>query len=525
MIIRWTHASLRTQFLVALSAIAVTLVVTLGVFVGDRERQRLEEGEETLYRARLGSLESSMLESVAGDDSAVIQEILIRTGEQDEGIAHLRVTNRFGAVLGDWHRAGVTPDQTLRVMQQNVVVEGDPLGTIELKLDPRPLEREVRIRVREVQAALTMSLLLMVLCVGCLIYQLAIRPLRQIDQRVRLLREGTAVAPLGFQGACELENVASAIDALAEQTRLQRASDLAHHRELERLNASYYRFVPKQLLSLLNRDSFTEVLLGDQRQGAVTVLFCDIRSFTSMSERLGAEATFAFINDFLGRLGPVVRKHGGFIDKYMGDSIMALFTSPAAALDSGVEMQRVVAKINEEQGRQGGETIRIGIGVNSGTVMLGVIGEDERLEGTVIGDVVNLASRLEELTKKYLVSFLFGQDTLDALAADGHAGGGNRWAYRYVGLVQAKGREALTPVYELLSADPPDVIERKLRLARWRSSQLEVPPTERSMPPADLENDPLYATYWSEVLGMPVPSGSREVQPPMSDECITMSAW
>lgn len=96
---------------------------------------------------------------------------------------------------------------------------------------------------------------------------------------------------------------------------------------------------------------------------------------------------------------------------------------------------------------------------------------------------------------------------LDALAADGHAGGGSRWAYRYVGLAQAKGREALTPVYELLSADPPEVIERKLRLARWRSSQLDVPPAERSMPPAELEGDPLFATYCGEVLGMPTPSG------------------
>jgi adenylate cyclase len=143
-----------------------------------------------------------------------------------------------------------------------------------------------------------------------------------------------------------------------------------------------------------------------------------VAAVAQLNEESGAEATFAFINAYLRRLGPVVRKHGGFIDKYMGDSIMALFTCPAAALGSGVDMQRTVAEINAERVRQGEEAIRIGIGGNTGTAMLGVIGENERLEGTVIGDVVNLASRLEELTKHYGVPFLFGEDTLEAMAAD-----------------------------------------------------------------------------------------------------------
>ena len=446
-----------------------------------------------------------MVDAVISEDSALLTEILARTGERDPGIVQLSVTNRLGQSLVEWRRPGVTAPQTLPTIRQPIEFEGHLVAQLALALDPVSLEKSVAVRVREVRVALTLSLLLVMLCVGSLIYRLAIRPLHQIDQRIRLLRHGPADAPLNFSGACELENVASAIDALAEQTRLQRASDSAHQQELEQLNASYYRFVPQQLLSLLNRASFTDVLLGDQRERVVTVLFCDIRSFTSMSERLGAQATFAFINEFLGRLGPVVRDHGGFIDKYMGDSIMALFTSPVAALNSGVAMQQVVGELNRERVSHGGEAIRIGIGVNTGSVMLGVIGENERLEGTVIGDVVNLASRLEALTKTYGVPFLFGQDTLDAVPNDELASDLRCGVWRYVGRVQAKGRKALTPIYELLAADPPDSVERKLRLAQWRSSQLARPPEERACPPSDLKNDPLFTVYCSEVLGTPLP--------------------
>lgn len=192
---RWTHASLRTQFLLALSAIAVTL----GNVVGDRERERLEQREAALYRTTLQTLGAIMIDAVVAEDSALLKEIVERTADQHEGVVHLGVTNRLGRVLAGWQRAGVGAQQTFPIMRQSIDLAGHVVGEISLELDPAPLERAVRVRVWEVRAALTMSLLLVVICVGCLIYQLAIRPLHQIDERVRLLRERGRGRSAGLQ--------------------------------------------------------------------------------------------------------------------------------------------------------------------------------------------------------------------------------------------------------------------------------------------------------------------------------------
>ena len=159
------------------------------------------------------------------------------------------------------------------------------------------------------------------------------------------------------------------------------------------------------------------------------------------------------MNDFLSRVGPVVSENGGFIDKYIGDAIMALFESPVDALNAGMGMERALHALNQERALEGRAEIKIGIGINTGDLMLGIVGESSRMEGTVIGDAVNLASRLESLTKKYNTPFLISENTLAAIRADlgeeAFLEVENR--VRLVDLVQAKGRQGKTRVYEVLT--------------------------------------------------------------------------
>lgn len=227
----------------------------------------------------------------------------------------------------------------------------------------------------------------------------------------------------------------------------------------DELLAATTRFVPNQLMRLLNKDSIVDVRLGDQVQKRMTVLFSDIRSFTTLSERMTPQENFNFINSYLGQMGPIIREHDGFIDKYIGDAIMALFDrSPDEAIAAGVAMLRKLETYNEGRRRAGYVPIAIGIGINTGELMLGTIGERDRMEGTVISDAVNLASRVEGLTKEYGAPLLITDETLRHLEHP------ERVAVRFLDRVKVKGKSEPIMVYEVIDGDPLGVRQGKLRL-------------------------------------------------------------
>ena len=186
--------------------------------------------------------------------------------------------------------------------------------------------------------------------------------------------------------------------------------------DLKHTNLSIERFVPKAFLAIVGKSSIVDVALGDNRRQDMTILFSDIRNFTTLSESMTPDENFTFINAFLERMGPVIRTHDGFIDKYIGDAIMALFPRADDALKAGLAMLAALDAFNDERRAAGLAPIAIGIGVNTGSLMMGTIGEEHRMDGTVISDAVNLAARIESLTKEYRVEFLISQHTFDALA-------------------------------------------------------------------------------------------------------------
>lgn len=226
------------------------------------------------------------------------------------------------------------------------------------------------------------------------------------------------------------------------------------HLQLSKINQSYSRFVPHDLLNYLNKESILEISLGDQIQKEMTILFSDIRSFTSISEKMTAEENFKFINSYLKRMGPQVRKYNGYIDKYIGDAIMALFPKRAEdGLLSAIDMQIELRNYNKHRMKQGYLPIQIGIGVHTGKLMLGVIGEDERMEGTVISDAVNLASRIEGLTKIYKATVIISEDTLSEVVNP------DRYKYRLLDTVKVKGKEKSIRVYEVFEGLSDKIVD------------------------------------------------------------------
>lgn len=217
------------------------------------------------------------------------------------------------------------------------------------------------------------------------------------------------------------------------------------------------RFVPNEFLSLLGHKSLVDVKIGDQVHREMSVLFSDIRDFTTLSEGMTPQENFKFINAYLKRMEPAIISNQGFIDKYIGDGIMALFSGVADdALKAAIAMQLHLADYNQHRVNSGDVPISIGIGINTGALMLGTVGGQSRMDTTVISDDVNLASRLEELTKFYGVSLLISHQTLARLQ--------NPTAYclRFIEQVTVKGKSKAVAVFEVFDGDELEIKEVKL---------------------------------------------------------------
>ncbi|HMX34425.1 MAG TPA: adenylate/guanylate cyclase domain-containing protein, partial [Leptospiraceae bacterium] len=177
-----------------------------------------------------------------------------------------------------------------------------------------------------------------------------------------------------------------------------------------------------------------------------------------ISESLSPSENFGFINSYLETMGPIIRKHNGFIDKYIGDAIMALFPQkPSDAIDASIEMLEELHKLNVKRKAKGYSPISIGIGIHTGSQMLGIIGEKERMEGTVISDVVNTASRLEGLTKAYSTALLVSEDVLDGVADK------DKYEFRFLDTVKVKGKNKAVRIFEILNGVSPRIRELKLQ--------------------------------------------------------------
>jgi predicted ATPase/class 3 adenylate cyclase len=224
------------------------------------------------------------------------------------------------------------------------------------------------------------------------------------------------------------------------------------------LTSAHARFVPHQFLASLGRSDIREVRLGDHAAKVLSVLFSDIRGFTPLVESMSPAESIRFINAYLARMEPSIIANHGFVDSYIGDAIMALFDgSPDDAIAAGVGMLKALSEFNGERALRGEAPVRIGLGVNTGPLMLGTIGGQNNLKCGVIGDSVNLAARVESLTKQLEVPFLAGEDTVRRLLQP------QRFLLRPVERVQVVGLKEPVTLHEIFDADPEPVRDAKER--------------------------------------------------------------
>ena len=259
------------------------------------------------------------------------------------------------------------------------------------------------------------------------------------EERIKILTSLSAQIGISMENAALYNDLSVALN---EQVQIKEA---------------YSKFVPHSFLKTLGHESILDIRLGDQIQTNCSILFSDIRAYTNLSETLNPAENFNFLNAYLKRVGPAIRQNEGFVSQYFGDGIMALFlNSPEDAVKAAIAMQQNLQRYNAERVNKNRQAIKIGVGIHTGSLMLGVLGIREHLQATVVSDAVNTAARLEGLTKHFQAGIIISEAVFKQLNRP------DDYCHRFLGKVQVKGKSEIVAIYEVFDKDIPTLKKLKL---------------------------------------------------------------
>ncbi len=243
---------------------------------------------------------------------------------------------------------------------------------------------------------------------------------------------------------------------------------LKAHLYMNGIHKAASKFVPSQFIKSVGREAITDVVLGDHVEKDVTVLFTDIRGYTTLAEGMTPKQNFKFVNSYVGKMGPEIQKNKGFVNQYLGDGIMALFPHEAEhALQASIDMQKAIQAYNGRRIEEGNVPISVGMGLHTGPLVMGIIGDLDRNDTAIIADTVNTASRMEGVTKHYGAHIIVSEDSFKTIENK------DDYHFRYLGKVQVKGKDNITGIYECFDGDEPEVVKLKIKTLKDFEKGLE----------------------------------------------------
>ena len=301
-------------------------------------------------------------------------------------------------------RSSSRGERVLEVAAPIRIASGTKIGTLRLALSIEQIDREVRAAIWSA-VSIGVVVLLIALAGAWIVARRLVRPIEKLAVDAKRIAAGDLGHRADIVRGDELGALATAFNNMS--------FDLAaSFGKLRATNESFQRFVPQKFLAVVAPEGMEKIKIGTAAPRKIAVLFSDIRGFTKMSEQMTPAQVFDLLNVYLARMGDAIDQAGGFVDKYIGDAIMALFDDEHTdgLLRAIVGMRHALVELNAERAARGEPPIETGIGAHGGNVVMGTIGFASKIESTVIGDPVNVASRVEGMTKDHHVAVLITGD-------------------------------------------------------------------------------------------------------------------
>ena len=457
------RAAIRVPLKVKLSLLITALVVLAVALVGLfllREQQQSLTAEMTKRGLTMAENFAAGAKTPLLTNDELTLGVLVTDAMRDPDVAYVIVSDQDGNVLAHSDaravKTAVVRPKELEPLKNRVLVQtyktpqgriidfavplvygGVPVGALYLGFSEEAITAALASARNQ---ALLITLLMVLAGLGGAVGLAALlsRPIFRLVQATGAIAAGNFNITLPVASRDELGVLTDSFNRMARSLR-----------EKEMIKRAFTRYVAREVVEEILKDPENLVLSGERRQ--VTVLFCDVRGFTPMSERLAPEEVVLLLNDFYTLMIETTFKFDGTLDKFLGDAVMAVFGAPMAhpdhsarAIRTALAMQEGITGLNERRVRDGKEAISVGIGVSAGEAVAGTVGTEDRMEYTVIGDSVNLAARLESNAKpgQILISHRTYERVRDLVDA------------RPLGRIRVKGKEEEVEVYEVLGLAP-----------------------------------------------------------------------
>lgn len=280
---------------------------------------------------------------------------------------------------------------------------GGSVGKLVVGISLADMERQARREVIVSASVLVVAIVALILYASFALGRMVVTPLGRVVAAMRAVREGDLSQDVDVQRSDEIGVLANSFNFMLQGLR-----------EREKLKDAFSRYVSRQVYDKLQAGEIT--LSGEVREA--TILFSDIRSFTALSEQMRADEVVQMLNEYFTEMVEIIFRYDGFLNKFIGDAIMAVYNVPLSqespalrAVRTAIDMRDALERLNQRRVQRGDFPLKIGIGINTGPVVAGNIGHEQRLEYTVIGDAVNLAQRIESQTKVSGTTILISDTT------------------------------------------------------------------------------------------------------------------